>query len=181
MQFIQYIPFHYRGTLQASVLKSLTEPFKFSLTHFGNISAIRRPLSRRLRERWSSPSLRKRSEHDANEILYSSNSERGTYSVRLSHSGRSAGIEPLVTQLKPQSCNNDSFLDLAPFKATWKRSCFFQVVSRKLGFSKGTRLLAFGNSLFSVEARVQGLTLLFHPATQGVLPSVRSSGSGFSV
>lgn len=66
-------------------------------------------------------------------------------------------------------------------KATWKRSCFFQVVSRKLGFSKGTRLLAFGNSLFSVEARVQGLTLLFHPATQGVLPSVRSSGSGFSV
>lgn len=50
----------------------------------------------------------------------------------------------------------------------------FLFVSRKLGFSKGTRLLAFGNSLFSVEARVQGLTLLFHPVTQGVLLSVRS-------
>lgn len=81
MQFIQYIPVNYRGTLQASVLKSLTEPFKFSLTHFGNISAIR---TRRLRERWSSPSLRKRSEHDANEIIFSSNSERGTYYITCS-------------------------------------------------------------------------------------------------
>ncbi|CAA3033716.1 Hypothetical predicted protein [Olea europaea subsp. europaea] len=43
-------------------------------------------------------------------------------------------------------------------KATWKRSSFFQVVSRKLGFSKGTRLLAFGNSLFHIQS--PSLTLL---------------------